>query len=290
MAPNGSRIPQRKPGGTNNNTHSVDHGRNNCNTDQAYIDGLYDLGASLFGSDLTSAFNHRPLLAGQNFVAEFPYHDAHWLMAHQLPLLSRGLDVPKVLGDFGNGTFYTVDGPAGRSPSHLDMAPTYSMFPPSHLSPASGYAAHAVGGSSRQPLFGSSPMGNSLLYWAPPPTPTSIVSSLTVAASSDDGNLPPYRCLTCPNMPRFGNQKDLERHISTTKAHWGEETQFYWCCCGEYERPRKDHHLRHVESCNAPVVMPYTCKCGGQCAVRDEHVDHVVNCGRTRRRRQPTAS
>ncbi|KAI8951481.1 hypothetical protein F4801DRAFT_290414 [Xylaria longipes] len=286
MRPNGSRVPQRKP---TSNTRSVDHDHN---TDPACID---DQNASFFGTDLRIALFDGSLPAGQNFVAldvlspavthppmstGFPNHNTHWSMAHQLPFVPQELDVLGAPRAFESDGPYMLDGTAKQFPNHLyNTAPTYDLSP---SSAANGCAAHVVDNLGYQ-LTAASPAS-----WASPLAPTYTTPPLTVVAWLENGNSPQYKCPKCPNTPKFGSRKDLDRHRITSKVHWSEQTRFYRCCCGAYDRPRKDHHLRHVQNCDALALISYRCICGRECSVRDEHVEHVKDCGRVRRRRQST--
>ncbi|KAI8635101.1 hypothetical protein F5Y19DRAFT_411619 [Xylariaceae sp. FL1651] len=225
----------------------------------------------------------------------FPNYNVNWPMVHQSPYVFQGpgvltTDCLEISRAFENGTSYVFSDPAEEfSSCGSNTAPTSIPFPSPPSPPANGGIAHGVGNPGYQhppipQLTAPSPAsGISSL------TPTYIKSSPTVLALAENGELQPYQCLGCPNMPAFGSHKDLERHRITSKAHWSTLTRFYRCCCGAYDRPRKDHHLRHVQGCDAQALIPYTCICGKECCVRDEHLEHVMNCGRIRRRRQSAA-
>ncbi|KAI0115695.1 hypothetical protein GGR51DRAFT_416286 [Nemania sp. FL0031] len=203
--------------------------------------------------------------------AGLSYPHAPLSPANEMALLSQGMNVPSIPTAFGDRIYSMLNTSAGQFSSHLDnTAPTYNL----------------------SLMSSSNDVGN----WVPPypllpaasPAPwTCVASPPTDLESLESGNPSFYRCLKCPNMPKFSSHKDLERHYNN-KAHWSEETRFYRCSCAAFDRPRKDHHLRHVRFCGAQAVTPYTCVCGRECLVRREHVEHVTYCGRVRRRRQST--
>jgi hypothetical protein len=168
---------------------------------------------------------------------------------------------------------------------HPFSPPLRAASPASWVSPpANGWVAHGDDDGYQHPF--SPPLrAASPASWVSPAS-TYIHPPFIVVASQGNGNSPPYQCVDCPNRPKFGSQKDLERHRITSRAHWSEETRFYRCCCGRYDRPRKDHHLRHIQDCDTHPRIAYGCICGRDCWDRDEHVEHVMHCGRIRHRRQ----
>ncbi|KAI1127887.1 hypothetical protein F5Y10DRAFT_241983 [Nemania abortiva] len=258
---------------TDNNTHSVDHDHNTDKTCISSHNGCF------FDSDFRVAFCDGSLSARQNFgiydtlspmitplpmSAGFSHHNANWSMTHQSLSPSQELNVHAVPGASGNEISCIFDSSVEQFPSHIDNTASTSAD-----SASLDYQHHLY----------------PLVTPAHPASWTCVAAPPKIVASPGNGNSSTYQCLQCPGTPKFNSQKDLERHRSTSKAHWSKETRFYRCCCAAYERPRKDHHLRHVQFCDELGLIPYACVCGRECQARDEHVEHVMHCGRVRRRR-----
>ncbi|TRX92854.1 hypothetical protein FHL15_006260 [Xylaria flabelliformis] len=244
----------------------------------------------------------------------FANGNIHWPMVQQLSFMPPGpgefvsdcRELPRACED---GGLYTLNSSAAKS-----SYPSYTTAPASGFSPsllANETALYGVGSwhlsqqcSSDSPLMAATPMtsgcdssSSSLACgeaayevgsWqlSPPLTAATPVSYVSSAPSR------PYQCLSCPKSPTFSNRKDLDRHL-LAKAHWSDITRFYRCSC-RAQSARKDHHKRHLHSCDGLALNPYACKCGTEHNSRDEHIDHIENCGRRRRRyqnrRQPTVS
>ncbi|GAW18393.1 hypothetical protein ANO14919_078680 [Xylariales sp. No.14919] len=165
----------------------------------------------------------------------------------------------------------------GQFPDYQDnSALTYDLSVSSSLFPTNGSAASVVGDLSYQhPAYPA--------YWTSPQASTYTIPSRNTR----------YQCPYCfdgHGLGSFNRERDFVRHLTTSKVHRVDGTPSYHCCCNYYARPRKDHHIRHVESCNAPAIIPYTCICGRECQDKEEHKEHVIDCGRLRRRRVSIAS
>ncbi|KAI0115706.1 hypothetical protein GGR51DRAFT_556149 [Nemania sp. FL0031] len=259
------RVPLRRLSGANNN-----HTNNIYNTDQSRRNTFFapsDLSLQTDYTpdvrDLLLTLPAIPLPASTGQNTEFPYP--------QLSMVPQ-LDVLGVHDAFGDFTLYPLNGSV-PAPAPVDNLPASS----SPSSSVNGSTARVVSELAYEDLQGS-PVP---ISW-PPLASMCDVSPPTVITSPENEKLPSYQCLECPNMPKFSSQKDLDRHYITSKAHWSENTQFYRCCCAAYDRPRKDHHLRHVQFCKAAPQTPYTCTCGRQCWAQGDHVEHVTNCRRGR--------
>ncbi|KAI7782192.1 hypothetical protein LA080_013737 [Diaporthe eres] len=117
---------------------------------------------------------------------------------------------------------------------------------------------------------------------------SSVSSPASLALSSPPASAAkqekPHKCDLCPaGKSRFASARDLQRHRDT--SHKNEETRMYVCWCGGrgHQTPRKDNHLRHVQSCNRQLYPDYyTCICGLGSRGKHVHLTHVQNCGRTR--------
>ncbi|KAI1389293.1 uncharacterized protein F4822DRAFT_195948 [Hypoxylon trugodes] len=120
----------------------------------------------------------------------------------------------------------------------------------------------------------------------------SIMSASPSQPTSPDEFTPPsagssrslHYCKECGR--EFQYDKDLARHLNTTKVHGN--LQHYHCACGKGKQSRKDNHKRHVKNCEKKKQGGrYRCKCGDEDTHENDHLRHVKSCGRRRVGRPP---
>ncbi|OTB01009.1 hypothetical protein M426DRAFT_14866 [Hypoxylon sp. CI-4A] len=139
-------------------------------------------------------------------------------------------------------------------------------------------------GADIQHLWDQHPISPPLTAATPMPDSSSPASEQYSSGGSTPSNPRRYYCFLCHDMPTFNSIKDWERHCKTVKLHWDDNTRFYQCRCG-WARPRKDHHIRHINRCSRSARNPYSCNCGMQTQDKAEHREHIGDCGLVRRRR-----
>ncbi|KAI1116335.1 hypothetical protein F5Y14DRAFT_78507 [Nemania sp. NC0429] len=212
-----------------------------------------------------------------------------------MTLLPRGTEFtghnahspPTHLGLHPNGVYYMFDSHATQVLSHPYNAAQAHESSSSPLSTENGQVAYTVSDLAQQHHPRYPPTAASLGPSAPLLASAGLISPPTVAAPPASRNSPPYRCERC--KAEFSGRRELERHLSSTKVHRGEQTRYYQCGCGTSKKARGDNHRRHVLSCKKRIMTPYVCKCGRECDDKIAHLKHFRTCSRIRGT-QPTAS
>ena len=268
MLPDGSRVPRTSA--ELNNVIDSDSQNHNYGVYEAHSDNQ---DASSYRNNMSNLSVGGPRLANQT-LAPNAQHSA----GETLPLMSAGIPTYTNWAVVQQPTLLFQ----GLSASTIDNGP-----PANGSFPAGGWVAPGFDnqgwGNQHSPssqLAAATPA--SWGYYSPELTQYSSPSSTNSVSS----NAQRYHCPWCPNIS-CNSRKDLQRHLETSRAHCDDGTRVYWCCCGRTQA-RKDNHLRHVRSCNAPPQNPYMCKCGWWFSSRTEHEEHVRPCGRVRHPRQPT--
>ncbi|KAI1737136.1 hypothetical protein F4680DRAFT_221615 [Xylaria scruposa] len=310
MRSNGSRVPLR----TSTSIYSVGHNYN-YEAYQAFIDNQ---NAQVPGSNWSFPGFNGPSPAAQDRVPSgllspsatprlistvFADDDTHWL-----PFMPPGPSVsasdcqasPGACEDDGlctlNSSIVKSSYPSYTTTPACDLSLSLLANKTAgyetcnwHLSQKSSFDSPLAAATPTAPAYGSSLACGELAYgvdsWQ-----LGQEYALSPAATTPASSTPsrPYQCSSCPDTPTFSSLRDLKRHM-LAKAHWNDVTQFYRCCC-RAQSARKDHHRRHLGICDGLAFNPYACKCGLECSSRDEHIEHIEDCGRRRRRRQQSTA
>ena len=99
-----------------------------------------------------------------------------------------------------------------------------------------------------------------------------------------------FRCKFAGCNDVFSTKRTRDRHYNTEKHAADRDPHClpspFSCCCGT-KSLRKDHHQRHLKTCERRSIGLYHCSCGNHHIVnKNEHVAHVREC--RRREEQPT--
>ena len=149
------------------------------------------------------------------------------LAGHYHSISSTGYIAPTLLNNFNYTTPGNVGNQAGVPSGH-----SYSNGYSAHISSHQGYPSSVTTAPDDRSLYATSN------------------ATQTPAPGEPSKN---FNCSNCQR--EFTSQKDLKRHILTTRKH-PEQTSFdYTCSCG-YKVKRKDNYLRHLRSVSGSFDPP----------------------------------
>ncbi|KAI0556224.1 hypothetical protein F4679DRAFT_24289 [Xylaria curta] len=317
MRSNGSRAPMRTSTRINNSIYSVGHNYN-YEAYQAFIDNQ---NAQVSGSNWSVPVFNGSLPAAQDRVPSgllspsatprlistvFANGDTHWLPFVPLEPGVSASDCQASLRACEDDGLYTLNGsivktsyPSYTTTPACDLSLSFLANKTAEyeacnwqLSQQSSFDSPLTAATPTAPAYGSSlsPLACGEVAYGDGSWQLGQEHPLSPAATTHASSTPsrPYQCPSCPDTPTFSSMRDFNRHM-LAKAHWNDVTQFYRCCC-RAQSARKDHHRRHLGICDGLAFNPYACKCGLECSSRDEHIEHIEDCGRRRRRRQQSTA
>ena len=182
-----------------------------------------------------------------------------------------------------------TDMPSLSNPSPFTTSSSQATFAPPRLSftPSSNSEEISQGGDTSTSLQLPSHVSQ------PPAVPVSRLVPITCATchvqfgtqsalSRHLAKQHRFRCEIAGCDEVFNTKRTRDRHYNT-KRHAADRVPHhrphpFRCRCGKASL-RKDHHTRHLKSCEKPSTMLYHCNCGNHdVADNREHVAHVRDC------------